>query len=86
MGKTPPRVTFDLREPQNGLALRTFRKRHPLKNSPLKTVIEAVYDVKGHAPSVRESFRTEKTPVRGPKLLEDSELNIRRPRRIAAHR
>ena len=86
MGKTPPRVTFDLRKPQNGLALRTFRKRHPLKNSPLKTVIAAVCDVKDNAPSVRESFRTEKTPVRGPKLLEDSELNIRRPRRIAARK
>jgi hypothetical protein len=65
MGKTPPLVTFDLRKPQTGLALRTFRKRHPLKNSPLKKVIQAVYHVQDGIPSVDDKPDTGKTPVRG---------------------
>ena len=32
--------------PQNGLPLRTFRKRHPLKHSPLTKVINAALDVR----------------------------------------
>jgi hypothetical protein len=63
----PAGPVIDLRQPQNVLALRTFRKRYPLKNSPLKKVIAAVYDVQDGIPSVDEKPYTGKTPVRGSK-------------------
>jgi hypothetical protein len=63
-GKTPPLVTFDLREPQNGLALRTFRKRHPLKKSPQREIVAEVYGVRDSIPGTDERPHSGKTPVR----------------------
>ena len=68
----PSLPVIDLRQPQNGFALRTFRKRHPLKNSPLKKVIAAVYNIQDGIPSVDEKPDTGKTPVRGSKHSENS--------------
>lgn len=68
MGKTPPLVTFDLRAPQNGLRLRTFRHRHPLKQSPQKEIVAMVYGVRESIPGVDERPHSGKTPIRDSKL------------------
>ena len=58
-----PIGVHDLRQPQSGLKLRTFRNRHSLKNSPLKTVIVAVYGLQDGVPSVDKKPHTGKTPL-----------------------
>jgi len=73
MGKPPTLVTFDLRQPQNGLALRTVRNRHPLKKSPQKEIIAAVYDVQNSIPGVDERPHSGKTPIRDSKLSKNSD-------------
>jgi len=48
----PGLPVIDLRQPQDGLSLRTFRNRHPMKKSPQKEIIEAIYDVQNSIPGV----------------------------------
>jgi len=50
-GKQPPLVLIDLRRPQRGLALRTFRERHPLRESPQREIVATVYGTKDSIPS-----------------------------------
>jgi hypothetical protein len=54
----------DLRKPQNGLALRTFRKRHPLRKSPQREIINSIRGALANVPGpvVRSEFK--KTPIR----------------------
>jgi len=80
-----PIGVHDLRQPQNGLKLRTFRNRHPLKKSPLKTVIATVYDVRDGIPGADENAHSGKTPVRDSKLSE-KDILFHRPRRIVPRR
>lgn len=41
---------IDRRMPQDGLALRSFRRRHPLRKSPQRDIVETVYDVRDNIP------------------------------------
>jgi hypothetical protein len=50
----PSLPVIDFRQPQDGLALRTFRNRHPLKQSPQKEIIETVFDIQNSIPGVDE--------------------------------
>ena len=43
-GKPRSVTAIDFRQPQKGLTLRTFKYRHPKKNSPLNTIINTVFD------------------------------------------
>lgn len=72
-GQNAAPAFVDLRQPQNGLKLRTFRKRHPLKKSTKNEIIVAACGVRGSIPSVDEKQYTGKTPVRGSKLSEKSD-------------
>jgi hypothetical protein len=73
MGKSPPLVTFDLRAPQNGLRLRTFRNRHPLKHPQQRQIVATVYGVRDSIPSIDEKPYTGKTPVPISKFSENSD-------------
>jgi hypothetical protein len=64
---------IDLRQPQDGLALRTFRNRHPRKKSPQKEIIETVFDIQNSIPGVDERPHSGKTPMRGSKFSENSD-------------
>jgi hypothetical protein len=55
---------IDLRKPQDGLPLRTFRRRHPAKQSPHPEIVAAVYGARDSIPSADEKLRSGKTPVR----------------------
>jgi len=72
-GQNAAPAFVDVRQPQDGLKLRTFRKRHPLKKSPQIKIIAAVYGVRDSIPDVDEKPYTGKTPVRGSKLSEKSD-------------
>jgi hypothetical protein len=61
----PSLPVIDLRQPQDGLALRTFRNRHPRKKSPQKEIIAAVFDIQNSISGVDVKPDTGKTPVRG---------------------
>jgi hypothetical protein len=47
-------ITIDLRQPQDGLPLRTFRNRHPLRKSPQRDIVKEVYDVRDRIPGADE--------------------------------
>lgn len=70
-GKQPPRVSIDFRQPQKGLALRTFRKRHPLRKPPQRGIIAAVYGARDSIPGANETPHGGKTPVRGSKTSQE---------------
>jgi hypothetical protein len=70
-GKQPPRVSIDFRQPQKGLALRTFRKRHPLRKSPQREIITTVYGIRDSIPGANETPHGGKTPVRGSKTSSE---------------
>jgi hypothetical protein len=58
---------LDLREPQTGLRLRNFRKRHPQKKPPQRDIIAAVYGIRETTPGAEAEPQTGKTPQRGHK-------------------
>jgi hypothetical protein len=41
---------IDLRQAQDGLSLRTFRRRHPAKESPQRDIVATVYGAFGSLP------------------------------------
>ena len=51
-GKNWPLVTLDFRQPQDGLTLRTFRRRHPLRQQQQRDIVNAVYGVRDSLPGV----------------------------------
>ena len=59
---------IDLREPQNGISLRTFRTRYPRQYQ--KRIIAEVLHILSAPPSVDEKPHTGKTPVRDSKLSD----------------
>src|SRR5664280_260153 len=66
-GKQPPLVSIDFRQPQTGLALRTFRKRHPLRKPPQREIIITVYGTRDSIHGANETPHGGKTPVRSSK-------------------
>jgi hypothetical protein len=56
---------IDMREPQNGLPLRTFRKRYPKKQDRQRQIVNEAYGIRETLPGAEESPDTGKTPVRG---------------------
>lgn len=70
----PPSLPMiDTRQPQNGLKLRTFRNRHPLKKSPQRNIIAAVYEIQDSIPDADEKPTSGKTPIRDSKLSDKSD-------------
>lgn len=61
-------MVIDLRKPQDGLPLRTFRNRHPLRKSPQRGIIAEVYGVRENIPGPVETPNAGKTPIRKPRL------------------
>jgi hypothetical protein len=59
-------VTIDFRQPQDGLPLRTFRRRHPSRQSPQKDIVVAVYGIRDSIPGADERPFTGKTPTHYP--------------------
>jgi hypothetical protein len=57
---------IDMREPQEGIALRTFRDRHQNKARQQRQIRAAVHGVSGTLPSGDEKPFTGKTPIRKP--------------------
>jgi hypothetical protein len=55
---------IDLRAPQDGLALRTFRRRHPFRKSPQRDIVTTVYRVRDGIPGADAVPSGGKTPVR----------------------
>jgi len=41
---------LDMRQPQDGLPLRTFRRRHPQRKNPQRDIVNLVYDVRESLP------------------------------------
>lgn len=58
----------DMRRLQIGIGLRTFRNRYPLKKTPKKEIVAAIYGVRDAIPSLDEKPYTGKTPARCSKL------------------
>ncbi|MGO8926405.1 MAG: helix-turn-helix domain-containing protein [Limisphaerales bacterium] len=57
-------MIIDLRKPQDGLPLRTFRRHHPVRKSPHREIVAAVYGAADSIPGADETSRSGKTPVR----------------------
>ena len=56
----------DLREPQEGISLRGFRRFYPKKHASLRDIVNAIYDVQESNPAIDKKPHTGKTPIRGP--------------------
>jgi hypothetical protein len=57
-------MVIDLRKPQDGLPLRTFRRHHPVRKSPHREIVAEVYGAGDSIPDADETPRAAKTPVR----------------------
>lgn len=68
----PSLPMIDTRQPQDGLKLRTFRNRHPLRRDPQKTVIAAVYG-QDNIPGADEQPHSGKTPIRDSNFRKNSD-------------
>jgi hypothetical protein len=55
----------DMRQPQEGIPLRTFRKRFPKKGGEQRQIEIAVFDIRENVPGPDEKPQTGKTPLRG---------------------
>jgi hypothetical protein len=62
----------DLRQPQNGLALRTFRERHPLRKSPQLDIIATIRGARVSIPGTEDKPPGKKTPIRDSAYQADS--------------
>ena len=58
---------IDFRTAQDGLALRTFRNRHPLRKSPQREIVATVYGARASIPGADNQPYSGKTPVRNSK-------------------
>jgi hypothetical protein len=53
---------IEMREPQNGLPLRTFRKRYPTKQNRQRQIVSAVYGIREALPCMDEKPQTTGDP------------------------
>ena len=72
---------IDFRDPQDGLALRTFRNRHPLRKSPQREIVATVYGARDNIPGADDRPCGRKTPVRDSALSDERAQRIRIKRR-----
>jgi excisionase family DNA binding protein len=72
---------IDFREPQDGLALRTFRNRHPLRKSPQREIVATVYGARDSIPGADDQPCGRKTPVRDSALSDERAQRGRTKRR-----
>jgi hypothetical protein len=76
-----PLICIDYREPQEGLALRTFRNRHPLRQSPQREIVATVYGARDNIPGADDRPCGRKTPVHDSALSDERAQRVRIKRR-----